>query len=104
MGAHRSSSSSARSAQDANRSPVLALVEIGADDALDVVGETGADVTLCARSLRPNPASRPDAATEVHLEPLDVVAVVVGDELALEPDVGDLDPGAGVRAAVEVHA
>ena len=46
----------------------------------------------------------PDAAAEVHLEALDVVAVVVEDELALEADVGDLDAGARVGAAVEVDA
>src|SRR5262249_18396442 len=45
----------------------------------------------------------PDAAAEVDLEPLDVVAVSVRHELTLEPDVGDLDARAGVRAAVEVN-
>ena len=44
-----------------------------------------------------------EAAAEVDLEALDLVAVGIGDELALEPDVGDLDAGAGVGAAVEVH-
>ena len=44
----------------------------------------------------------PEPATEVDLEPLDLVPVVVQDQLALEPDVGDLGSGAGVRAAVDV--
>ena len=43
-----------------------------------------------------------EPAAQVHLEALDLVAVGVGDQLALEPDVGDLDPGAGVGAAVEL--
>ena len=60
-------------------------------------------VTLSPRSLRPKPARRSaEAAAEVHLEALDLLAVGVGDQLALEADVGDLDAGAGVRAAVDV--
>src|SRR6516165_7985048 len=41
-------------------------------------------------------------AAQVHLEPLDLGAVRAGDQAPLQADVGSLDPGAGVRAAVEV--
>ena len=45
---------------------------------------------------------QPGGAAEVHLEALDLVAVGVEHQLALEADVGDLGAGAGVRAAVDV--
>ena len=38
----------------------------------------------------------------MHLEALDVIAILVEGTDALESDVGDLDSGAGVRAAVDV--
>src|SRR5690242_21599155 len=41
------------------------------------------------------------AAAQMHLEAFDGIAVAVVDHLALEPDVGDLDAGARVRAAVD---
>ena len=59
-------------------------------------------MTLWARSLRPMFGAEAERAAEVHLEALDLVAVVVHDELALEADVGDLGAGAGVGAAVDV--
>src|SRR5690606_23857673 len=40
---------------------------------------------------------------EMHLEAGNLPPVVIGDDLALEPDVGDLDAGTGVRAAVDVQ-
>ena len=46
-------------------------------------------------------AVQAQAAAEMDLETLDG-AVTVVDHLALEPDVGDLNAGAGVRAAVDV--
>ena len=46
-------------------------------------------------------AVQAQAAAQVHLESLDRPVAVV-DHLALEPDVGDLDARAGVRAAVDV--
>src|SRR5690348_1600760 len=38
----------------------------------------------------------------MHLESLDLLAVRPGDQRALQADIGGLDPGAGVRAAVHV--
>ena len=43
-----------------------------------------------------------EASAQMHLEAFDVAALAVFDHLAFESDVGDLDPGARVRAAVEV--
>ena len=59
-------------------------------------------MTLWARSFLPKPFGQAEAAAEVDLEALDLVAVVVEHEHALEADVGDLGAGAGVGAAVDV--
>src|SRR5215212_20340 len=45
-----------------------------------------------------------EVAAQVHLEALDHLAVGVADHRALEPDVGGLESGAAVRAAVDVDA
>ncbi len=47
-------------------------------------------------------AVQAQAAAEMDLESLGVTAVAVLEDLSLEPDIGNLDPGARVRAAVEV--
>ena len=57
---------------------------------------------LQAADLAAETGVEAERSAQVDLEPLDLVAVVVGDDLALEPDVGDLDAGAGVGAAVDV--
>src|SRR5690606_15818086 len=80
---------------------LAALRHEPAHDALDVVAQLGAG-DLQAAQLAPEPGVEAEAAAEVHLEALDLVAVGVGDDLALEPDVGHLGARAGVRAAVEV--
>ena len=46
----------------------------------------------------------PEAAAEMHLEAELGLTVRAGQDLALQTDVGGLDPGAGVRAAVDVQA
>ena len=99
--AHARASSSARATHWANRSPVCRSSAYAAHDPLDVVGQlVGGD--LVAAQLAAEAGVEPEPAAEVHLEALDLVAVGVQDELALEADVGDLDAGARVGAAVDV--
>src|SRR3954468_20585394 len=74
------------------------IVEFG-DDALDIVGEFGGGGLEAADLLAEGLA---ELAAQVDLEALDLLAGLVDHQLALEPDVGGLDPGAGVRAAVDV--
>ena len=64
----------------------------------DVVAELGRGHLVPAQ-LAAESGVQAEPAAEVDLETLDLVAVGVGDDLALETDVGDLDAGAGVRAA-----
>ena len=82
---------------------VLALVEEAAYDCLDIVGQAFRR-HLVGAELAAEPGLESETATEVDLEALDLVAVVVENQLALEPDVGDLDPGARVGTAVDVDA
>ena len=56
---------------------------------------------MCWRSLRPKPLSRPRLPPRCTWKPSTGTVAVV-DHLALEPDVGDLDARARVRAAVDV--
>src|SRR5258705_445677 len=81
--------------------PVLLLALEVLQDALDVVRKLG------RRGLEPPdlPAEagvHAERPSQVDLEALDLLAAGVGDELALQADVGGLDAGAGVRAAVDV--
>ena len=85
--------------RSARRRPRSASVRPG--QPLDVVRQlVGGD--LVAAQLAAEAGVEAEAAAQVHLEALDLVAVRAGHQLALEPDVGDLDPGAGVGAAVDV--
>src|SRR3954452_1626171 len=77
------------------------LLEVGRDDVRHVVVEPRAGHLVGAQLAAELPGQA-DAATEVHLETLDLLAVVVQDELALEPDVGHLRARTRVRAAVDV--
>ena len=97
----RSASSSARPTQAANGSPSSRSSRYAVTTALDVVGELRAG-DLVGPELAAEAGVEPETAAEVHLEALDLVAVVVEDELALEADVGDLDARARVGAAVDV--
>src|SRR5215468_11788588 len=72
--------------------------EVVAQDALDVVGQA-VRPHLQPAQLAAERRVGPERAAQVHLESL---AAVHGR--ALEPDVGDLEPGAGVGAAVDVDA
>src|SRR5919202_1648088 len=75
---------------------------ITADHPLHVVGQLRRD-DLVPAQLAAEPAIQPKPPTQMHLEAFDLVALRVGDQLALEPNIGDLDPGTRVGAAVEVH-
>ena len=97
----RSTASSARTHPVGERLAVLALVEVRRDDGGDVVVELGAG-HLVGAQLAAEVGAQAGGAAEVHLEALDLVAVVVEHQLALEADVGDLGAGAGVGAAVDV--
>ena len=99
--AHSSASSSARGDPLGEPLAVLALRLEGLEHPLDVVGQfVGGD--LVAADLAAEPGVQAEPAAQVHLEALDLLAAVVGDDHALETDVGDLGAGAGVRAAVDV--
>src|SRR5687767_12057020 len=78
-----------------------AVVEEVPDDLLDVVGEVFGG-HLVRAELAPEPGLETQRATEVDLEALDLVAVLVEHEHALESDVGGLDAGTGVGAPVDV--
>ena len=100
-GAHRRSSSSARPdplRRTARRRRAARRMRV---TPLDVVGQLLgrhlAGRAACGRSRRRSA----ERAAEVHLEALDLLAGLV-DQLALEADVGDLDAGARVGAAVDV--
>ena len=56
---------------------------------------------LVLAQLAAEAAVQAEASAQMHLEALNRTITVV-NHLALEPDVGDLDAGAGVRAAVDV--
>ena len=84
-----------------------ALGEEAADEPLDVGPGRSPAVTLRPRTVRPRPASSRSA--EASPPPRCTwkpgrCSPSTSDELALEPDVGDLDAGAGVGAAVDVQA
>src|SRR5690606_40489427 len=66
---------------------VVTLVDESAHHPLDVVAQLGAGDLVCAQ-LAAEPGVQPEAATQVHLEALDLVARLVGDDLALQADVG----------------
>src|SRR5689334_21459429 len=71
---------------------LLALFHEIANDPVDVVAQL-AGQHLVLTQLAAESAVQSQAAAQVHLEPLDGIAVAVVDHLALEPDVGDLDAG-----------
>src|SRR5882757_2270156 len=79
----------------------VALLGVVADHPVHVVAQL-AGSHLQPAQLAAESGVQPEAATQVHLETGHLVAVRGGDDLALEPDVGGLGAGAGVRAAVEV--
>src|SRR5947209_2027752 len=79
----------------------LAPLEVAAQDALAVVGRLCLG-HLVAAELAAEHGLDAEVATQVHLEALDHLPVVIADHRALEPDVGGLEPRAGVRAAVDV--
>src|SRR6478672_5938738 len=74
------------------------VAEVVAQDPLDVVGQA-IRAHLQPAQLTAERRVGPERAAQVYLEPL---AAVHGR--ALKPDVGDLEPGAGVGAAVDVDA
>src|SRR3954447_12779610 len=57
---------------------------------------------LVATQLASEAGVESEPAAEVDLEALDLAPVGARHQLSLEPDVGHLDPGTGVGAAVEV--
>ena len=59
-------------------------------------------VTLWPRNLRPKAASTPRWPPRCTWKPSTISPSSSRDHRALEADVGDLEPGAGVRAAVDV--
>src|SRR5690349_2797244 len=79
----------------------LAAFEVTAQHPLAVVRRLGLG-HLVAAELAAERGVHPEVAAEVHLEALDHLTGVVADHRALEADVGGLEPGAGVRAAVDV--
>src|SRR5699024_9415046 len=82
-------------------------VEEAADELLDVVAQVvGGDLEAAHGPAQPCLVAvlRGQLAADVDLEAGYLLAIVFVDYLALETDVGGLDPGAGVRAAVEVEA
>ena len=86
----------------AKRSPSLALVQVAADHPLDVVGQlVGGDLEAAHLAAEAGVQARapPPRCT---WKPSTCSPSASGDQLALEPDVGDLDAGAGVGAAVDV--
>ena len=81
--------------------------EESTDEFLDVVVEpVDGDLQPADGAAEPGFVAvfRCESAADVDLEAGDLFAVVGGDDLAFEADVGGLDAGAGVRAAVEVEA
>src|SRR5699024_7120587 len=82
-------------------------VEESADELLDVVAEVVDGDLESAHGPAQSclvAVLRGQAAADVDLEAGHLLAFVVSDDLALESDIGGLDPRAGVRAAVEVEA
>src|SRR5699024_11690764 len=78
-------------------------VEEAADELLDVVAQVvGGDLEAAHGPAQPCLVAvlRCQSPADMDLEAGHLLAFVVGDDLALESDVGGLDPGAGVRAAV----
>ena len=68
---------------------VLALRIEGFDDAFDVIGQV-IPGHLVPADLATEAGVQPEAAAQVHLEPLDLGTAGIGDDHALEADVGDL--------------
>ena len=106
--AHWSASSSARWAHWAKVSSDggIPVLEEPAHDALGVVGDAvGGDLETADRAAEARlvAVGADEPAAEVHLVPRDLLARVVHDQLALEPDVGGLDARARVGAAVDVE-
>src|SRR5699024_8087611 len=81
--------------------------EAAANELLDVVAQTVDGGLEAAHGPAPPclvAVLRGQSPADVDLETGHLLTFVVGDDLALESDVGGLDPGTGVRAAVEVEA
>ncbi|KPC71416.1 hypothetical protein ADL26_15480, partial [Thermoactinomyces vulgaris] len=75
--------------------------EVAPGEAFHIVAEVGrGDLEAAGLASQARRGGVP--AAEVDLEALDLLAVLVGDELALEADVAGLGAGAGVGAAVDV--
>src|SRR6185437_10508764 len=81
----------------------LPAVQVAAQHPLDVVdGAIGLD--LEPAELAAEGGLGAEMPAQVHLVDLDVLAVGAARDRALEPDVGDLEPGARVGAAVDRDA
>src|SRR5215207_6250524 len=78
---------------------VSAFRHIVTSQPLDVVGQLGSR-HLVSSELATEPRIQPQATSKVDLVSLDLIAVGPNHELALQADVGYLDPGARVRATV----
>src|SRR3954454_5197029 len=81
---------------------LAALRDEGASHPLHVVRQLVGG-HLVATQLASEARVKSQSAAKVDLEALNLAAVGARHQLALEPDVGHLDPRAGVGAAVEVH-
>ena len=68
------------------------------------LGEAPFERSLTLLALARLKLAQGEPAAQVDLEALDHLAVRPGHELALQPDVGHLRAGAGVRAAVDVDS
>src|SRR5699024_971585 len=82
-------------------------VEEATDELLDVVVEVfDGDFESADGAAEPGlvAVGRGQSPADVDLKAGNLPPVVGGHDLALEPDVGRLDAGAGVRASVEVEA
>ena len=45
--------------------------------------------------------SKPREPPKLHLEALNLVALFIGDQLAFQPNIGNLRAGARIRAAIQ---
>src|SRR5947208_983388 len=89
-----SSRSSSGLRPGSERLTLAALLQVRRDHAGDVVVEAPAG-DLVGPQLATEVGAEREGTAEVYLEALDLVAVVVEHELALEADVGDLGACAG---------
>src|SRR3569833_3506551 len=84
------------------RLAVLPPIQVAPQHPPAVVRRLGLGHLVAAELAAERGVRTAEVAAQVYLEALDHLAGVVLDHRALEADVGGLEPGAAVRAAVDV--